>query len=117
MIVGARLTLANFVEELSSEKEDFKARFERLSRLDKLESLNLGLNNFNNSILSSLKGLSSLKHLSLDGNQLNGSIDTKDFDSLSKLEELDLSRNEIQNFVTSTGINSSNPPPPTFDCF
>ncbi|KAJ6759081.1 PROTEIN KINASE putative-RELATED [Salix koriyanagi] len=76
--------------------------FERLSRLDKLESLNLGLNNFNNSILSSLEGLSSLKHLSLDGNQLKGSIDTKDFDSLSKLEELDLSRNEIQNFVTST---------------
>ncbi|KAJ6372633.1 hypothetical protein OIU76_027029 [Salix suchowensis] len=42
---------------------------------------------------------------------------TGDFDSLSKLEELDLSRNEIQNFVISTGINSSNPPPPTFDCF
>ncbi|KAJ6372620.1 hypothetical protein OIU76_027016 [Salix suchowensis] len=35
---------------------------------------------------------------------LKGSIDTKDFDSLSKLEELDLSRNEIQNFVTSTGF-------------
>uniref|UniRef100_A0A6N2M2T2 Leucine-rich repeat-containing N-terminal plant-type domain-containing protein n=1 Tax=Salix viminalis TaxID=40686 RepID=A0A6N2M2T2_SALVM len=76
--------------------------FERLSRLNKLEYLDLGLNNFNNSILSSLKGLSSLKHLFLDSNQLNGSIDTKDFDSLSKLEELDLSGNEIQNFVTST---------------
>ncbi|KAB5514576.1 hypothetical protein DKX38_028482 [Salix brachista] len=78
--------------------------FERLSRLNKLESLDLGLNNFNNSILSSLKGLSSLKHLYLEGNQLNGSIDTKDFDSLSKLEELDLSGNEIENFVTSTGF-------------
>ncbi|KAJ6731828.1 RECEPTOR-LIKE PROTEIN KINASE, partial [Salix purpurea] len=76
--------------------------FEKLARLNKLESLDLGLNNFNNSILSSLKGLSSLKHLYLDSNQLKGSIDTKDFDSLSKLEELDLSRNEIQNFVTST---------------
>ncbi|KAJ6759070.1 PROTEIN KINASE PLANT-TYPE putative-RELATED [Salix koriyanagi] len=79
--------------------------FERLSRLNKLEYLNLVLNNFNNSVLSSLKGLSSLKHLSLDSNRLNGSIDTKDFDSLSKLEELYLSRNEIQNFVTSTGFN------------
>ncbi|KAJ6673318.1 PROTEIN KINASE PLANT-TYPE putative-RELATED [Salix viminalis] len=28
----------------------------------------------------------------------------RDFDSLSKLEELDLSGNEIQNFVTSTGM-------------
>ncbi|KAB5514596.1 hypothetical protein DKX38_028502 [Salix brachista] len=78
--------------------------FERLSRLNKLESLYLGFNNLNNSILSSLKGLSSLKHLSLYGNQLKGSIDTKDFDSLSKLEELTLSGNEIQNFVTSTGF-------------
>ncbi|KAJ6355169.1 hypothetical protein OIU77_005710 [Salix suchowensis] len=78
--------------------------FERLSRLNKLESLDLGDNNFNNSVLSSLKGLSSLKHLHLYGNRLNGSIDTKDFDSLSELEELDLSFNEIQNFVTSTGF-------------
>ncbi|KAB5514582.1 hypothetical protein DKX38_028488 [Salix brachista] len=78
--------------------------FERLSRLNKLESLGLRLNNLDNSILSSLKGLSSLKHLHLDDNRLNGSIDTKDFDSLSELEELDLRANEIQNFVTSTGF-------------
>ncbi|KAB5514597.1 hypothetical protein DKX38_028503 [Salix brachista] len=77
--------------------------FERLSRLNKLESLYLGFNNFNNSILSSLKGLS-LKHLNLDYNRLKGSIDTKDFDSLSELEELDLRENEIENFVTSTGF-------------
>ncbi|KAI9378600.1 hypothetical protein POPTR_018G118035v4 [Populus trichocarpa] len=77
--------------------------FERLSRLTKLESLDLGLNNFNNSILSSFKGLSSLKHIYLESNQLKGSIDIKEFDSLSKLQELDLSRNEIQNLVTSTG--------------
>ncbi|KAG5226020.1 receptor protein [Salix suchowensis] len=69
--------------------------FERLSRLDKLESLNLGLNNFNNSILSSLKGLSSLKHLSLDGNQLKGSIDTKGLCELKQLQELDISHNDL----------------------
>ncbi|KAJ6355170.1 hypothetical protein OIU77_005710, partial [Salix suchowensis] len=78
--------------------------FERLSRLNKLESLDLGFNNLNNSILSSLKGLSSLKHLYLYDNQLKGSIDPKDFDSLSELEELYLGGNEIQNFVTSTGF-------------
>uniref|UniRef100_A0A6N2N312 Leucine-rich repeat-containing N-terminal plant-type domain-containing protein n=1 Tax=Salix viminalis TaxID=40686 RepID=A0A6N2N312_SALVM len=80
--------------------------FERLSRLNKLEYLDLGDNNFNNSVLSSLKGLSSLKHLSLRYNQLKGSIDTKDFDSLSKLEELELRFNKIQNFVTSTDFDS-----------
>ncbi|XP_073262276.1 receptor-like protein 56 [Populus alba] len=51
--------------------------FERLSRLAKLEVLSLEHNNFNNSILSSLKGLSSLKHLYLDENQLQGSINMK----------------------------------------
>jgi len=53
------------------------AGFERLSRLAKLETLDLGFNNFNNSILSSLKGLSSLKYLNLDYNKLPGSIDIK----------------------------------------
>jgi len=47
------------------------------SRLDKLETLYLDDNNFNNSILSSLTGLSSLKYLHLDGNQLQGSINMK----------------------------------------
>ena len=47
------------------------------SRLDKLETLYLDGNNFNNSILSSLKGLSSLKYLDLGGNQLQGSINMK----------------------------------------
>ncbi|XP_073262277.1 receptor-like protein 9a [Populus alba] len=51
--------------------------FERLSRLAKLEVLYLGINNFNNSILSSLKELSSLKDLFLNDNQLQGSINMK----------------------------------------
>jgi hypothetical protein len=48
------------------------------SRLDKLVTLYLNDNNFNNSILSSLKELSSLKYLHLGGNQLQGSINMKD---------------------------------------
>nr|XP_034895419.1 receptor-like protein 15 [Populus alba] len=78
--------------------------FERLSRLAKLEVLNLGSNSFNNSILSSMKGLLSLKHLDIRGNRLQGSINIKEFDYLSNLEELSLARNEIQDFVTLTGI-------------
>ncbi|KAG6739930.1 hypothetical protein POTOM_057551 [Populus tomentosa] len=81
------------------------AGFERLSRLAKLESLSLSFNNFDNSILSSFKELSSLKYLYLNNNQLEGSIDTKEFDSLSNLEKLSLARNKIQDFVASTGIN------------
>ncbi|KAL9377070.1 hypothetical protein Peur_031190 [Populus x canadensis] len=77
--------------------------FERLSRLAKLEVLSLGVNNFNNNILSSLKGISSLKYLDLYYNKLRGSIDMKEFDSLSNLKELSLVGNGIQDFVTLTG--------------
>ncbi|XP_061951315.1 cuscuta receptor 1-like [Populus nigra] len=73
------------------------------SRLNKLESLHLGNNYFNNSILSSLKGLSSLKHLYLDGNWLQGLINMKEFDSLSNLEVLSLVGNRIHGFIALTG--------------
>ncbi|KAJ6958346.1 receptor-like protein 15 [Populus alba x Populus x berolinensis] len=72
------------------------------SRLNKLETLDLSFNNLNNSILSSLKGLSSLKYLYLSYNQLQGSINIKEFDSLSNLEELWLDENKFQDFVTFT---------------
>ncbi|KAJ6863436.1 hypothetical protein NC652_040092 [Populus alba x Populus x berolinensis] len=71
------------------------------SRLNKLETLDLSLNNLNNSILSSLKGLSSLKYLYLQGNELQGSINMKEIDSLSELEVLSLSGNKIHNFSKS----------------
>uniref|UniRef100_A0A2K1WZM4 Leucine-rich repeat-containing N-terminal plant-type domain-containing protein n=1 Tax=Populus trichocarpa TaxID=3694 RepID=A0A2K1WZM4_POPTR len=73
------------------------------SRVNKLESLDLRVNNLNNSILSSLKGLSSLKHLYFEGNRLQGSINMKEFDSLSNLEGLWLTGNKIQDFVALTG--------------
>ncbi|GAY52940.1 hypothetical protein CUMW_145820 [Citrus unshiu] len=72
---------------------------ERLSRLNNLKFLYLDYNCFNNSIFSSLGGLSSLKHLSLFHNRLNGSVDIKGLDSLSNLEELDMSANAIDNLV------------------
>ncbi|KAH9723339.1 Receptor-like protein 1 [Citrus sinensis] len=72
---------------------------ERLSKLNTLKFLFLDHNYFNNNIFLSLGGLSSLKILSLAGNGLNGSIDIKGLDSLSKLEELDMSFNAIDNLV------------------
>ncbi|XP_031274382.1 receptor-like protein 9b isoform X1 [Pistacia vera] len=48
--------------------------FERLSRLSNLEGMNLARNNFNNSILSSLTGFSSLKYLYLFENRFKGAV-------------------------------------------
>ncbi|KAK9185586.1 hypothetical protein WN943_025942 [Citrus x changshan-huyou] len=76
---------------------------ERLSRLKDLKVLFLDNNYFNNSIFSSLGGLSSLKRLSLASNELNGSIDIKGLDSLSNLEELYMSFNAIDNLVVPEG--------------
>ncbi|KAH9659735.1 Receptor-like protein 1 [Citrus sinensis] len=77
---------------------------ERLSRLNNLKFLLLDSNYFNNSIFSSLGGLSSLRILSLADNRLNGSIDIKGLDSLSNLEELDMSYNAIDNLVVPQGL-------------
>ncbi|KDO39011.1 hypothetical protein CISIN_1g039460mg, partial [Citrus sinensis] len=51
----------------------------RLSRLSNLKFLRLDFNSFNNSIFSSLGGLSSLRCLSLRSNRLNGSVVIKVF--------------------------------------
>ncbi|GAY60448.1 hypothetical protein CUMW_202040 [Citrus unshiu] len=76
----------------------------RLSRLNNLKVFDLSGNLFNNSILSSLARLSSLRSLLLYDNRLEGSIDVKEFDSLSNLEELDMSYNEIDNFEVPQGF-------------
>ncbi|KAH9753715.1 Receptor-like protein 13 [Citrus sinensis] len=78
---------------------------ERLSRLNNLKMLNLSYNWFNNSILSSLTRLSSLRSLKLYANNLEGSIDVKEFDSLRDLEELDIGWNMIDKFVVSKGLS------------
>ncbi|KAL4601399.1 hypothetical protein ACB092_11G270000 [Castanea dentata] len=48
--------------------------FERFSALRKLEMLYLAINHFNNNVLSSFSGISSLKLLDLSANKLNGSL-------------------------------------------
>ncbi|XP_050284021.1 receptor-like protein 56 isoform X2 [Quercus robur] len=81
--------------------------FERFSALRKLEMLYLANNNFNNNILSSLSGISSLKIPDLSYNKLNGSFHIPAF---SNLEELYLDDNEIDDFVTTTTKGSNNLP-------
>ncbi|KAH9687664.1 Receptor-like protein 13 [Citrus sinensis] len=76
---------------------------EGLERLSNLTLLDLSHNLFNNSILSFVARLSSLTSLDLSYNGLEGSINIKEFDSLSNLEELDMSGNEIDNFEAPQG--------------
>ncbi|XP_012455801.2 receptor-like protein 15 [Gossypium raimondii] len=86
--------------------------FEKLSKLRHLQVLNLTGNHLNDSILSSLSKVSSLKSLSLAGNDLfTGSNRTNEIKLLSRLnslEKLDLSRtNMTNNFLSYLGGFSS----------
>ncbi|KAH9687689.1 Receptor-like protein 1 [Citrus sinensis] len=74
-----------------------------LERLSNLTILDLSHNLFNNSILSFVARLSSLTSLDLSFNGLEGSINIKEFDSLSNLEKLDMIGNEIDNFEVPQG--------------
>ncbi|KAM7268817.1 hypothetical protein ACFE04_010983 [Oxalis oulophora] len=69
--------------------------------LNTLEVLDLSGNLFDNNILRVLSGLTSLKSLKLQNNKLKGSIYIKDFPI--NLEELDVSANEIKDFVPYKG--------------
>ncbi|KAF8407173.1 hypothetical protein HHK36_006299 [Tetracentron sinense] len=69
--------------------------FERLSRLKRLEFLNLDANNFGSSILPSLGALTSLKSLSLRDNTLGGSFPAHELANLINLEILDLRGNQL----------------------
>ncbi|KAJ6860106.1 receptor-like protein 15 isoform X3 [Populus alba x Populus x berolinensis] len=72
-----------------------------LQKLNNLEILHLEYNSFNNTILSFVEGLPSLKSLYLDYNKLEGLIDLKE--SLRRLEDLGLSGNNINKLVASRG--------------
>uniref|UniRef100_A0A2K1X105 Leucine-rich repeat-containing N-terminal plant-type domain-containing protein n=1 Tax=Populus trichocarpa TaxID=3694 RepID=A0A2K1X105_POPTR len=72
-----------------------------LQKLSNLEILDLEYNSFNNSILSFVERLPSLKSLYLDYNRLEGLIDLKE--SLSSLETLSLDGNNISKLVASRG--------------
>ncbi|GKV45063.1 hypothetical protein SLEP1_g52188 [Rubroshorea leprosula] len=79
--------------------------FERLSKLRNLEILDLGYNMLNNSILSSLTELSSLKSLYLVGNKFEASNHADGFEKLFKLrnlEILDLNDNMLNNCILSS---------------
>ncbi|KAI3773430.1 hypothetical protein L1987_47959 [Smallanthus sonchifolius] len=69
--------------------------------LRKLKILNLGRNQFNESIVTSLSALSSLKTLDLQRNSLSGSFPYQELSKLSILEKLDLSSNYNLNITPS----------------
>nr|KJB28167.1 hypothetical protein B456_005G031700 [Gossypium raimondii] len=75
----------------------------RKLELTHLEELNLDGNLFNTSAFASLNKLSNLKSLSIRVNQLKGSIDMKDLEAFIKLRELDMSYNELRDFVIHQG--------------
>ncbi|KAK2633902.1 hypothetical protein Ddye_028694 [Dipteronia dyeriana] len=66
---------------------------------DNLEYLDLRGNKLNSSMLSSIGALSSLKTLYLNDKGLRGIVDIAGFYSLSNLEFLDMSNNEIDKFI------------------
>ncbi|KAJ6921212.1 hypothetical protein NC652_015194 [Populus alba x Populus x berolinensis] len=76
-----------------------------LKGLSSLKSLDIAYNqlkgSFNVTELSSLKGLSSLKFLGIAYNQLKGSFNVTELDALINLEVVDLEGNKIDKFVLS----------------
>ncbi|KAB1669982.1 hypothetical protein ES319_1Z208300v1 [Gossypium barbadense] len=67
--------------------------------LTHLEVLYLDYNLFNTSVFASLNKLSNLKSLSINYNQLKGSIDTKDLEAFINLRELYMGYNELKDLV------------------
>ncbi|MBA0657604.1 hypothetical protein Goklo_009883 [Gossypium klotzschianum] len=95
-------SIVGFVDNQGFEKQS--------SKLNKLEILDLSYNYFNDSILTSLSKLSSLKSLNLAGNNFIGSnpIDgLKRLSKLKNLEILDLSHNYIANISSQLNDFSS----------
>ncbi|XVF34472.1 hypothetical protein REPUB_Repub18cG0061500 [Reevesia pubescens] len=88
----------NNIESLQSFQDS-----ERQLKLINLEELYLSGNLFNNTILTLISGLRNLKFLSLESNQLKGSINIKDLEALNNLEELDFSYNELDESVALKG--------------
>ncbi|KAK7843771.1 receptor-like protein 13 [Quercus suber] len=75
--------------------QDFKS----LSKLRKLEHLDLGENGFNEGIIRSLGALSALKSLKLDSNFMKGPLYDQDLPALDRLEVLDMSMNDFTGIV------------------
>ncbi|OMP01426.1 hypothetical protein COLO4_11857 [Corchorus olitorius] len=74
-----------------------------LSKLSKLEYLNLGGNKFKNKdIVRCLGFLPSLKSLNLTGNSMEGFLSDEDLKTLTRLEVLDLSMNNLVGNIPSS---------------
>ncbi|KAK5810852.1 hypothetical protein PVK06_026169 [Gossypium arboreum] len=69
---------------------------EKMQPIINLEVLDLYGNLLNNNDLTYLKGLSSLKSLRIGGNQLEGSIDIRVLNNLTRLKMLNLRENKIE---------------------
>ncbi|KAK8703736.1 hypothetical protein V6N13_047382 [Hibiscus sabdariffa] len=76
--------------------ESISNRDEMHQKLPELKQLDLSNNLFRNNTILFPKGLSSLKSLSMYGNDLQGSIDIKGLENLTNLKELDLRWNGIE---------------------
>ncbi|KAA3452154.1 leucine-rich repeat receptor-like protein CLAVATA2 isoform X3 [Gossypium australe] len=86
------------------ERSSHPRGFQWLSRLTKLETLNARGNSLKNSILLHMRNLSSLKTLSLSGNQLGGKLlHIQELNHLTNLKYLDLSDNEIESISNKDG--------------
>ncbi|GLT58402.1 hypothetical protein SLA2020_312970 [Shorea laevis] len=91
---------SNDIESLESSKNEQNLRFVHLEVLD------LSYNFFNNSVLSFINEFSNLKSLNIEHNNLRGLVDVTKFDALRCLEELHMSNNEVNQFI-STNANTS----------
>ncbi|KAB1671336.1 hypothetical protein [Gossypium barbadense] len=81
-----------------------EGRFQLLSRLNNLETLDLSWNSLKNSILFHMRNLSSLKTLRLRRNQLKGRLDhIQGLNNLTNLKYLDLSDNNIESISNQDG--------------
>ncbi|XP_059637851.1 receptor-like protein 14 [Cornus florida] len=82
--------------------------FEKLSRLNNLQILDLSENYFDNNILASLNGLSSLKTLKLRQNYLVGLLYFQGFGKLSMLSNLQILHLSYNNFNNNSILSSLN---------
>ncbi|WJZ95152.1 hypothetical protein VitviT2T_013942 [Vitis vinifera] len=78
--------------------------YESLSTLGKLETLNLGYNSFNQTIIQQLSTLTSLKNLILDNNiNFEGSFPAQELSALKNLVTLDLSWDKLNTLKIEGG--------------
>ncbi|XP_059635892.1 receptor-like protein 15 [Cornus florida] len=78
--------------------------FEKLSTLKNLQFLGLNSNGFNNSILSSLYQLSTLKTLDLSNNKLDGTIHIQ---GLNNIKELYINGNKLDGIISNQGLEGA----------